>query len=78
MRLLHVETRRIHEFPGDVEDRGYAILSHTWGEEECTLQHMSSPGVEKLKGYAKIKLCCEQAIKDGFKWVWIDTYVPEE
>lgn len=72
MRLLDTRTLEIHEFDGD-GDREYAILSHRWGKEECTLQEMSTPGVESRKGYAKIKFCCAQAVKDKVEWAWIDT-----
>ncbi|KAK8058001.1 HET-domain-containing protein [Apiospora phragmitis] len=72
MRLLDTRTLEIHEFPGD-SDEEYAILSHRWGEEECTLQHMSMLDVASRKGYAKIKACCEQAAKDGLDWAWTST-----
>ncbi|KAH8624253.1 hypothetical protein IG631_20992 [Alternaria alternata] len=26
-----------------------------------------------LKGYIKIKRCCEQAKQDGYRWAWVDT-----
>ncbi|KAI1429098.1 heterokaryon incompatibility protein-domain-containing protein [Xylaria sp. FL1777] len=72
MRLINTSTFNIHEFPGDsIED--YAILSHTWGEEECSLQDMSSADVETRKGYVKIKFCCQQALIDGLNWAWVDT-----
>ncbi|KAI1846421.1 hypothetical protein JX266_007626 [Neoarthrinium moseri] len=74
MRLLSSETLQLHEFQGDFE-HDYAILSHTWGQGECTLQHMSSPNaaIVGLEGYEKIRLCCEQARHDQLKWVWVDT-----
>ncbi|KAI0409275.1 heterokaryon incompatibility protein-domain-containing protein [Xylaria palmicola] len=72
MRLINTTTYTVHEFPGDSAG-DYAILSHTWGEAECTLQDMSDPGVERRKGYKKIKFCCEQAVKEGLRWAWVDT-----
>jgi hypothetical protein len=72
MRLLNARTLELHDFLGDPVER-YAILSHTWGEEECTSQHISAPDADKRKGFVKIKFCCEQALKDGIDWVWIDT-----
>ncbi|KAI0412733.1 heterokaryon incompatibility protein-domain-containing protein [Xylaria grammica] len=72
MRLVNALTYQIHEFlDHSVED--YAILSHTWDEEECTLRDMSGPDVELQKGYTKINFCCEQTITDGLNWVWVDT-----
>ncbi len=50
----------------------YAILSHTWDEEEVTLQDMEGIGPVNKKGYEKIKRCCSEA-NVGFKYVWIDT-----
>ncbi|KAI0839494.1 heterokaryon incompatibility protein-domain-containing protein [Hypoxylon sp. FL0890] len=74
MRLLNARTSEIHEFPNDDETPPYAILSHTWGEEECTFQHVSKPNVAfRRKGYTKIRFCCEQAVRDGLEWAWVDT-----
>ncbi|KAI6097099.1 heterokaryon incompatibility protein-domain-containing protein, partial [Pisolithus croceorrhizus] len=61
--------------------RSYAILSHRW-EIEVTYEEMT--GLMKLdkwkkdevrnrRGYQKIIKSCEQAMKDGHKWLWIDT-----
>jgi len=60
---------------GDDNLPPYAILSHTWGDDEVTCQDMTSWGLQKRNkaGYAKIKYCCAQAIKEGLEWVWIDT-----
>jgi hypothetical protein len=72
MRLLNARTLEIHEFPGD-SDKEYAILSHTWDVEECTLQNFSLPEVSARKGFAKIRYCCDQAVVDGLDWAWVDT-----
>ncbi|KAI3325662.1 heterokaryon incompatibility protein-domain-containing protein [Xylariaceae sp. AK1471] len=75
MRLIHTTTLHIHEFSGD-SVRDYAILSHTWDEEECTLHDMSTLHIfdlRKRKGFEKIKYCCEQAVRDGLDWAWVDT-----
>ena len=53
----------------------YAILSHTWGEdnEEVTFRDMrDGTGQEKI-GYSKISFCVEQIIKDNLDYVWVDT-----
>jgi hypothetical protein len=71
MRLLNARTFAIHECLGDHTEE-YAILSHTWGEEECTFQDVSARRFGQ-KGFSKIKFCCEQAVKDGLDWVWVDT-----
>lgn len=79
MRLLNAKTLAIQEFIGEEESPKFprfAILSHTWGEEECTLQNMQHPAdVAQRKGYQKIKYCCDQALQDGLEWAWVDTYV---
>ncbi|KAI4694050.1 uncharacterized protein J4E84_002630 [Alternaria hordeiaustralica] len=72
MRLLNVNTRQLEEFFGDAIPL-YAILSHTWGKEEVTLQDLSREGHQQKQGYAKIEGCCQQAIEDDLLWVWIDT-----
>ncbi|KAH7066333.1 heterokaryon incompatibility protein-domain-containing protein [Paraphoma chrysanthemicola] len=76
MRLLETTTLSVHEFLNEAQIPPYAILSHTWEEEECTLQQMQTLGqleLSKRKGYKKIQLCCNQALHDGFDWAWVDT-----
>ncbi|KAH7309735.1 heterokaryon incompatibility protein-domain-containing protein [Stachybotrys elegans] len=53
----------------------YAILSHTWEEEEVQFQDMQGDlsKIENLKGYRKIQGSCRRAKEDGFDWIWIDT-----
>ncbi|KAI0458483.1 HET-domain-containing protein [Xylaria acuta] len=72
MHLLNVYTRQLQEFIGD-RIPPYAILSHTWGEDEVLFQDLSTPGHKKKPGYQKIEGCCQQAILDGFEFVWVDT-----
>ncbi|KAI5997737.1 heterokaryon incompatibility protein-domain-containing protein [Pisolithus marmoratus] len=66
----------------DDSSTNYAILSHCWGEEEVNfdqmtqLMRMAEPDLNKLRqhaGYKKIVKSCEQAEKDGYTWMWIDT-----
>ncbi|KAH8689252.1 ankyrin repeat-containing domain protein [Phaeosphaeriaceae sp. PMI808] len=59
MRLVDTASSQIQEFR-DHEIEKYAILSHTWGEEE-------------KKGFKKIKESCSLAKKEGFEFIWIDT-----
>lgn len=52
----------------------YAILSHTWGEDEVTFDIMSDKTARvKLKGWSKVESCCRRAFADGWEWVWMDT-----
>ena len=74
MRLLNSSSLKIREFSDtDVDD--YAILSHTWGNDEVTFEDIENqePSARRKKGYAKLRGCCRQAKKDGLDWVWVDT-----
>jgi hypothetical protein len=74
MRLIDAKTFRVHEFFGDTVPR-YAILSHRWTEEEVSfhdITHLTARVKEKA-GWEKIILTCEQAVRDGFNWAWVDT-----
>jgi hypothetical protein len=72
MRLLNTSTLEVEEF---LQSRvpEYVILSHTWREEEVTLQDLLSGAAPSKKGYAKLMGCCKKAREDGFKYCWIDT-----
>ncbi|KAL7907009.1 heterokaryon incompatibility domain-containing protein [Trichoderma velutinum] len=74
MRLLCAKTQKLTEFIGDTIPP-YAILSHTWEAEEITFQDITDGHSyrESKKGWAKVIKCCQQAIKDEFEFVWIDT-----
>lgn len=52
----------------------YAILSHTWVQnEEVSYQEIMNHERVQKSGFEKIKKCCSQALKDGLEWVWVDT-----
>jgi hypothetical protein len=73
MRLLNVKTFEIKEFIG-ADIPPYAILSHTWGTEEVTLHDWQDISRASLKGgFAKIQGACNQAVKDGLDYIWVDT-----
>ncbi|KUJ11110.1 HET-domain-containing protein, partial [Mollisia scopiformis] len=74
MRLLNAKTLLLKDFVGDEAVPRYAILSHTWGTDELSLQEWNEETSKKAKtGYTKIKYCCDQALSDGIEWAWIDT-----
>jgi hypothetical protein len=73
MRFLQSKTFQLKEFIGDDHVPPYAILSHTWGDEEVVYQDLHNNSFQQKPGFRKIKYCCYQAAKDGFDWVWIDT-----
>ncbi|KAF8854457.1 HET-domain-containing protein [Acephala macrosclerotiorum] len=73
MRLLNAKTLQLEDFVGDENVPKYAILSHTWGKDEISLQTWNNKDKETKGGFAKIKYCCDQAIRDNLEWTWIDT-----
>jgi hypothetical protein len=74
MRLLEAQTLKMKEFVSSTRPR-YAILSHTWGEEEVTFHDMQDDVsvAQHKKGYIKIQKLCEKVLKSGLEWAWIDT-----
>jgi len=76
MRLLNTKTIQLSTFYDKVPR--YAILSHTWGEDEIVFEDVSTkpPGplnTGKTNGDAKVTNACRQASRDGFDYIWIDT-----
>src|SRR5689334_2136832 len=71
MRLLNVNTLRLESFISNPPP--YAILSHTWGSEEVTFEQLNTAETEGKSGYRKILQTCDQAKKDDYAYVWIDT-----
>ena len=75
MRLLNTSTGFFEEFIG-TNIPAYAILSHTWSEEEVSFKDMTAttePLYMSKKGYAKISMACQLAQADGLQYAWIDT-----
>lgn len=74
MRLLHTHLRQLE--PPTTRPRRYAILSHTWGGDETTLQEWQ--GHEPASGPApggrkKVRMACGLAKDHGYEYIWIDT-----
>ena len=73
MRLLNTSTGLFEEFIG-TNIPAYAILSHTWGEEEVSYKDMTTePSYRSKKGHAKISMACQLAKTDKLQYAWIDT-----
>lgn len=72
MRLINTATFKLGEFAPD-RIPPYAILSHTWAEEEVTFAGYDTPGARQGLGWAKTELSCDQALHDGLEYVWVDT-----
>ena len=72
---------KVLEF-GDDEATEYAILSHRWMAQEVDYDEMvglakmdreERDEIRQHDGYRKMLQSCEQAQKDGYKWLWADT-----
>ena len=73
---------KVLEFRDD-ETTKYAILSHRWidpmevdFEEMVNLARMDKAERDEVRGrlgYKKISDTCQQAQRDGYEWVWVDT-----
>ena len=73
---------KVLEFRDD-KTTAYAILSHRWiegtevdYEEMASLAKMDVEERDEIRqrlGYQKIWDTCQQAEKDGYEWVWVDT-----
>ena len=79
----HVNRRtKVLEFCDD-KSTAYAILSHRWidptevdYEDIVDLAKMNveeRDEIRQRRGYRKILDTCEQAKRDGYEWVWVDT-----
>lgn len=80
MRLINVGTYELKEFFTE-KTPPYAILSHTWGAGEVTLQDWAylkdkstkGQSIKDKAGFQKIQGACLQAKKDNLEWLWCDT-----
>jgi hypothetical protein len=77
MRLLkydeHGKVCLTRDLMGKDEIPPYAILSHTWGNEEVTFQDLTNGTGKEKNGHDKIRFCMQQAERDGLHHVWVDT-----
>lgn len=52
----------------------YAILSHTWIQNQEVIYQELEAGLGRNKsGFDKIRFCGEQAAEDGLEYFWVDT-----
>ncbi|RFU77669.1 het domain-containing [Trichoderma arundinaceum] len=73
MRLINAITFTLEEFLGTDVPK-YAILSHTWEEEEVTFQDFNHQEIRsQKKGFHKLQKLCELAKQDGLQYAWADT-----
>ncbi len=78
IRLIDTERLCLQPFEGS-QIPNYAILSHTWGQDEISFQEMiaimgdpSHPAAKK-PGYLKITKACQKANSGGIRYAWVDT-----
>jgi hypothetical protein len=83
MRLLYTSSDGKLRWTNDItrseEIPPYAILSHTWGEQEVVFDDLKSLvsvhdiDAKRGSGWNKIRFCAQQAERDGLKHFWVDT-----
>lgn len=76
MYLINTETLQLERFEEIRPDRPFAILSHTWGDDEATFATFRDSALtkqQKQEKFHKIELICRQAKEEGLKYAWVDT-----
>ncbi|RMZ17309.1 hypothetical protein D0862_00872 [Hortaea werneckii] len=74
MLLLNARTYALKFFHTAKTAPPYAILSHTWEDDEVLFKDMDDLEKAKAKsGWQKIEYICRQALNDGLEWAWVDT-----
>lgn len=78
MRLLNTKTLELTTWPRDCPP--YAILSHTWGDNEAPFEaFLPKPKWRRVVSrmqkhkYTKVIQACSVARSQGYEWIWIDT-----
>ncbi|RGP62520.1 hypothetical protein FLONG3_10187 [Fusarium longipes] len=77
MRLVNTKTLQLETLEEGSEK--YAILSHTWGNDEVLFDDIQSPTrMDEIRkkngpGYRKIAQSCERAQSRELNYIWIDT-----
>ncbi|KAM0548247.1 hypothetical protein ACHAO7_006670 [Fusarium culmorum] len=75
MWLINTSTIKLERANSDdLPSTPYAILSHTWAEQEVTFEDMISHSqVKCMLGYTKIENTCRLAKERGLAYAWVDT-----
>uniref|UniRef100_A0A4E9EGI3 Uncharacterized protein n=1 Tax=Gibberella zeae TaxID=5518 RepID=A0A4E9EGI3_GIBZA len=75
MWLINTSTIKLERANSDdLPPTPYAILSHTWAEQEVTFEDMISHSqVKCMLGYTKIENTCRLAKERGLAYAWVDT-----
>lgn len=74
MRLLRTDTLKLESFDGE-STPPYAILSHTWENNELSFQDLQRARLQEAStpNFRKVVDTCRIARERGFAYVWIDT-----
>jgi hypothetical protein len=75
MRLLNAETLQVELLTSSLPtNTPYAILSHTWNDDEVTLEEMKDLPLAIAKtGFPKIEAAARLTIGHGLRYIWVDT-----
>ena len=75
MRLINTKTFQLEIFDNWDTTPPYAILSHTWEQEEVLFHDITTDvdGMKKKRGWAKIQGASVEAEKLGILYLWVDT-----
>lgn len=73
MRLIDTRTLKLSHFLQGGPPCDYAILSHTWNDDEVSFLDMDQGKEKGRSGYSKLVGACSTAREDGFDYIWIDT-----
>jgi len=73
MWLINTQTFEL-EYVTSAPQTGYAILSHTWEEDEILFKDMDDIGTAKLKkGWQKVHETCRLTRERSLSHAWVDT-----
>ena len=72
MRLIDTSTYEFLEINSGWRPP-YAILSHTWGDNEYLFGDKDDPDRRESAGFKKIAGCCVLAARQGYEYLWVDT-----
>jgi hypothetical protein len=71
MRLINTATLGLETFTSSTPP--YAILSHTWQDDEVSMADMSAIHQSDDARFSKIRGMCAEASRIGLGYAWVDT-----
>ena len=75
MWLINAHSYRLEWFSDSDKAPPYAVLSHTWGDDELTFQDIQDPAAPEKPTFAKVRVTCAQALADELGYAWVDTCI---